>query len=135
MDRLMSLQSNYSSFEMDGAVIVIDTGDDFITLSNARDIYEGLYDLIESGDTFPTAKGLAVITTGWAAPLNANGEVEGAPSEHPAKKRVRLTAYVSCEGMASSVAFQDEDEPAYDEGEAHGSLADALMDTWVSITR
>ena len=135
LDRLKSLQSDYSSFYMEGAAIIVDTGDEFITITNAPDVYDGLYEIIEGGDKFPTARGIAVVTTGWAAPLNANGEVEGAPSEHPEKRKVRLTAYVSCEGMVSSVSFEGEDEPVYDEGQAHGSLAEALFDAWKAISR
>jgi hypothetical protein len=133
MERLVSLQQQYSSYEMEGSAIVVDTGDDFITVKQATDIYDGMYDLIESGDKYPTAKGLAVVTTGWAAPLNANGEVEGAPSAHPQRRRVRLVAYMSCEGMVSAVSFQDTDEVTYDEGQGQGYLADALKDTWASI--
>jgi hypothetical protein len=135
IERLKSLEQNYPSFQMEtGAVIIIDTGDDFITLGVHPDIYEGLAELIDGDYTFPTAKGLIVVTTGWAAPLNANGEVEGMPSEHAQRRRVRLISYKSHEATCSSLSFEDDDEVVYDEGSAIGSLADALTDAWESIS-
>jgi hypothetical protein len=134
IERLKSLEQNYSSFQMTGAIIIVDTGDDFITIGNHADIYEGLAELIEGDYTFPTVKGLAVVTTGWGAPLNDNGEVEGAPSEHPQRRRVRLISYKSHEATCSSLSFEDNDEVVYDEGSAVGSLADALADAWESIS-
>jgi len=134
-DRLVSLQSQYDSFDMYGSVIVVDTGDDFITLTEVGDIYDGLADLVLSGDKYPTAKGLAIITTGWAAPLGANGEVQGEPSKHPERRRVRLTAYVSCEGILSAIAFSDEEEVIYDDNGGTGTLAVALTDTWESVSQ
>lgn len=135
MDRLVSLQSQYDSFDMNGSVIVVDTGDDFIKLTEVSDIYDGLAELVLSGDKYPTAKGLAIITNGWAAPLGSNGEVQGEPSKHPERKRVRLTAYVSCEGVMSAIAFSDEEEVIYDDNGGTGVLAEALSDTWESVSR
>jgi hypothetical protein len=134
IERLKSLEKNYPSFQMTGAVIVVDTGDDFITIGNHPDVYEGLAELIDGGYTFPSVKGLAVVTTGWAAPLSPNGEVEGAPSEHALRRRVRLISYVSHEATCSALSFEDDDEVVYDEGSAVGSLADALADAWESIS-
>lgn len=132
-ERLEALQAQYGSFHMESGHVLVDTGADFITVKRHPDIYEALYDL--SDDKYPTAKGLAIVTTGWAAPLNANGEVDGAPSQHAERRRVRLSAYVSCQGMTSLVAFEDEDGFTIDEGNATGSLAEALLDTWASISR
>ena len=74
---------------------------------------------------------VAVVTTGWAAPLGENGEVEGAPSQHAKRRRVRLTVVVSDQGVASVVRFADEpDEIITDAGAATGSLADAIIGYW-----
>jgi len=68
-----------------------------------------------------------VVTTGWAAPLGANGEVEGAPSEHALRRRVRLAVVANRQSVASVLRFQDEPEtPITDPGDATGSLADAI---------
>ncbi len=94
-----------------------------------------VYDLIEetiAETPFPVRASdiLAVVTSGWAAPLGENGEVDGVPSQHPQRRRVRLMACVrrSDLRMVSVVRFGDNDEIAIDEGEATGSLADALID-------
>jgi hypothetical protein len=68
-------------------------------------------------------------TTGWAAPLGDNGEVEGKPSEHPKRRRVCLFVSVDItnkEVMGSSLKFDDDEEIIYDFNTATGSLADAL---------
>ncbi len=73
----------------------------------------------------------AVVTTGWAAPLGPNGEVEGAPSEHALRRRVRLVVVVADHGVASVLRFADEpDEVVSDPGSATGSLAEAINHFW-----
>lgn len=72
-----------------------------------------------------------LITHGWAAPLNKNGEVDGAPSKHPERRRVRLIVAVKPEAdndVASILQFSDEpDDLIFDYGTATGSLADAVL--------
>lgn len=92
-----------------------------------------VYDLLDSptsalGRMFDAA---AVVTTGWAAPLGADGQPEGAPSEHAHRRRVRLIVVVSDAGVASVVRFADEPtEIVTDAGSATGSLADAINGFW-----
>ena len=86
------------------------------------------YDLLEMPTT---AVGrmfdcIALLTIGWAAPVNSEGEVEGAPSQHPEKRRVRLVVCATRESMASVLRFQDTDETHCDEGTATGFLAEAI---------
>lgn len=72
---------------------------------------------------------IAVVTTGWAAPLNADGEVEGAPSQHAQRRRVRLVVVANRDAVASVLRFQDDPtDPIVDLGSATGSLADAIQD-------
>lgn len=72
---------------------------------------------------------IAIVTTGWAAPLNADGECDGAPSAHPERRRVRLTVVGTDEGVVSVLRFQDDaDNTIVDEGSATGSLADAIAE-------
>ena len=73
----------------------------------------------------------AVVTTGWAAPLDENGNVNGAPSQHAQRRRVRLTVLVANSGVASVLRFADEpDHVITDPGSATGSLAEAINRFW-----
>jgi len=119
-------------FRMEQAVVFAfgkDGGFRFII--SAPDVYECLESAVDTKYLNDTDEGIGVITTGWASPLNANGEVEGAPSEHPLRRRVRLVSCVNkAKEMASSMRFADDPtELVTDEGEAHGSLANALVET------
>lgn len=97
---------------------------DFIT--EHRDVY----DLLSDSDNAVVASGFIytlVVTTGWAAPLGDNGEVEGKPSEHALRRRVRLAVVANYDSVASVLRFADApSEPITDPGQATGSLADAI---------
>jgi hypothetical protein len=74
---------------------------------------------------------VAVVTTGWAAPLGPDGEPDGPPSLSPARRRVRLCVVVSDAGTASALRFADDaDSVVIDPGQATGSLADAVARFW-----
>lgn len=115
------------SFELPSAhlygVTVADGETDIKLLSTHADVYELLaQSKPEVFDYF------GIVTTGWAAPLGADGKVEGRPSEHSARRRVRLMVVASREDVVSVLRFQDEpDEVITDEGQATGSLADAVQ--------
>ncbi len=73
----------------------------------------------------------AIVTTGWAAPLGPDGTVEGAPSEHALRRRVRLVVVVADNGVASVLRFADDPHDVVtDPGSATGSLADAITSFW-----
>lgn len=73
----------------------------------------------------------AIVTTGWAAPLGPGGSVDGAPSEHILRRRVRLVVVVADNGVASALRFADDpDEVITDPGSATGSLAEAINRFW-----
>lgn len=75
--------------------------------------------------------GAAIVTTGWAAPLGPNGTVEGMPSEHALRRRVRLVVSVADNGVASVLRFADEpNDVVTDPGSATGSLAEAINRFW-----
>ena len=102
-----------------------------ISLGYAPDIY----DLLETAETTVPLVGLLIHTTGWAAPLNNEGEPDGKPSQHPERRRVSLCAGVSLGQMFSVMRFQDTPEDAVeDEGNATGSLADALAETLTRLS-
>ena len=93
-----------------------------------------IYDLLDSDDSRAVAKVsdyIAVLTSGWAAPLptSDSDDAEVAPSQHPERRRVRLMVFASKDGCASVMRFSDTpDETITDDGKAQGALADAIMD-------
>lgn len=95
-------------------------------IETAKDVY----DLLETPASKRKTKfnTFAIATSGWAAPLGKNGEVEGAPSEHALRRRVRLMTVASADGgVASVLRFSDDpDEIVSDPGAATGSLAEAF---------
>lgn len=130
------------SFEMSGARIYGVTIDDVERLHEEHndalrvsflaqhpDVYELLQAPTSSlGRMFHAA---AIVTTGWAAPLGPDGSVEGAPSEHVLRRRVRLVVVVCDAGVASVIRFEDEpDDVVVDNGSATGSLAEAIHAYW-----
>jgi hypothetical protein len=91
------------------------------------DLIQGMYDdRIVDNSNFDY---IAFITHGWAAPLNEDGEVDGAPSKHPQKRRVRLTIGIDVNTVqiGSALKFSDEDEIIIDMGQATGMLNDAIV--------
>lgn len=95
-------------------------------LAEEPDVYELL--------TYPASNynakfsAFAVLTSGWAAPIQEDGSMDGAPSEHPERRRVRLAVVANADlGVASVLRFADEPtEPVTDPGSATGSLANAV---------
>jgi hypothetical protein len=115
-------------FELPGARIYgVENGEVFI-LAQHPDIYS----LLDDDSVRDEAKAYeysAVVTAGWAAPLNADGSVDGAPSAHPERRRVRLVVVANADGVASVLRFSDDAENVVvDAGEATGSLANAIRD-------
>lgn len=124
------------TFEMPGARLYgVNTGDAVNAhpvpcyLSQHPDVYELL-----SSPSSALARmfhAAAVVTTGWAAPLGPDGSVQGAPSEHAMRRRVRLTVLVADCGVASVLRFaDDQDNVITDPGSATGSLAEAISRFW-----
>jgi len=76
----------------------------------------------------------ALVTCGWAAPIaEGRDEPDAAPSEHPARRRVRLVVVVGDAGVASVLRFRDDaDTPILDPGDARGPLADAVTGYWTA---
>ena len=113
-------------FHMEQAVIFAFTNDGgFRILVSAPDVYECLESVTDK-NLNQWELGIGVITTGWAAPLN-NGEVEGAPSQHPLRRRVRLVSCVDkAKRMVSSLRFADQPDDLITDESGQGSLANAL---------
>jgi len=86
-----------------------------------------VYRLIESITPDDSVNYYAVITGGWAAPTDNDEYQDLPPSLHPERRRVELVCLVSRDGeVASALQMEGNDELTIDEGNAQGSLADAV---------
>ena len=117
--------------EMSNAVLygVTEDGSNF-ELGRAPDIY----DLLDEKYPSTGVVGLAVHTTGWAAPLNSDGEAEGAPSKHPERRRVALVTVMTTEGMGSALSFADDPDEIITDSNGAGQLADALKNCLLRLS-
>lgn len=96
-----------------------------ILVLDAEQSDSDVYSLIESITPDKNVNFYAVITGGWAAP---HGDSVLPPSQHPERKRVELLVVTSRDGqVASALSMAGNSELIIDEGEATGSLADAVM--------
>ena len=109
--------------EMSNAVLygVTEDGSNF-ELGRAPDVY----DLLDSEYPSKGIVGLAIHTTGWAAPLNEHGEADGQPSKHPERRRVALVTVMTAEGMGSALSFADDPDEIITDENGSGQLSDAL---------
>lgn len=93
-----------------------------------------IYDLLESGKARKLAQVsdyVAVLTTGWAAPLPKKNDEDVAPSQHPERRRIRLLVVSSQNGVASVIRFEDNPtEIISDNGKAQGALAEAVKNLY-----
>jgi hypothetical protein len=97
------------------------------------DVYEML-DSVEAQAVAMLSDAVVVHTNGWASPIADDGdEYEGVrPSEHPQRRRVRLLVVAKAGETASVLRFTDDwANPIFDEGQATGSLADAVQSLFV----
>lgn len=97
-----------------------------------------IYEALESAVIPVSAIAVGVETTGWAAPLNSDGEVgDTPPSQHPERLRVRLVSVINDEGVASimEIARPEGAEIVEDYGTATGSLALAIEQMWSERVR
>lgn len=77
--------------------------------------------------------GIAVHTTGWAAPLDPEtGETSAPPSEHPERRQVVLVATLTINGFCSAMKFARSvpgavvEETTFEEVPASGKLWDVM---------
>jgi hypothetical protein len=117
-------------FQSKTAKIYQDEFDKLKLISEKSDIY----DLLESEEVATQLDesdlAVLVVTTGWASPRSKEKDDKDdvRPSEHPERRRVRLSIYANRLGeVASIIRFEDDpNEIVTDEGSATGSLADAI---------
>jgi len=115
-----------------------DEGVQYETINSNGDIYK----LLSSKKSIKTIKLneynlLAVLTAGWAAPNNEDDEYNNIPpSEHPDRKRVRMTLVGNTAIQYGSVLSIDgQDEDMFDYMTARGTLQEAFtefMENWRS---
>lgn len=100
----------------------------FYLISAHPDVYE----LLSQGTEYNLSSyiGVLIHTTGWAAPLNEDGDVDTAPSKHELRRRIALASCVTNTSAGSALSFADEKEIVLDPGTATGSLAEALVKFW-----
>lgn len=92
------------------------------------DVYEML-DSVEAQAVALLSDAVVVRTCGWASPISQDDEyADMRPSEHPERRRVRLLVCANGTDTASVIRFTDDwENPVFDEGQATGSLADAVQ--------
>lgn len=104
----------------------------FKKLAQHRDIYDMLLNIqMDRIINISNYNFYAVITTGWAASLNENGELDERPSLHPQRRRVKLIITIDAQNkdISSIVEFSDDpDNLLFDHDNATGSLKDAIKD-------
>ena len=119
-------------FEMDAPVLRQYFGGGFCVdfLSFSGDVYEVLSEFGSLG-AIPELEGFTLLTTGWAAPMNEDGEPEGAPSQHAHRRRVSLTVAVTPGGATGHrlVFADDPDNPITELDDApRGALAEKVSE-------
>jgi hypothetical protein len=108
-------------------------GENTTLVAEHGDVYEML-ESVEAQAVAMLSDAVVVRTAGWASPIADDGdEYEGvAPSQHPQRRRVRLLVVAKAGETASVLRFTDDwANPIFDEGQATGSLADAVQSLFV----
>ena len=127
----MELDSKYAMLVGFDSASIDEDGDlDF----PASDVHKSgdIYDLLESDEVAEIVslyKYVAVLTSGWAAPIGETDEHKDKsykPSEHPQRRRVGLCIVADPWNVGSLLKFSDNNEFIYDDGQAKGALADAV---------
>ena len=114
-----------TGYEMSNAILYGVTEDgSYLELDRAPDIY----DLLDREYPYIGLIGLAVHTTGWAAPLNSDGESDGPPSKHPERKRVALVTVKTVESFGSALSFADKPDEIITDEKGDRKLSDALQE-------
>ena len=100
-------------------------------IAENRDVYDMLDDMMNAILVWESGyNGFAIVTTGWAAPIDKynddNNDV--APSQHPERRRCRVMTMMHNSKMGSSLRFIGDKTVTYDEGNAMGTLASGMRD-------
>lgn len=94
------------------------------------DVSPDVYSMLESDYDLKSYYAAIIHTTGWAAPLDSEGEIDVAPSKHSKAKRVSLVVCVNDKSIVSVLSFSGSSEIDVDNGTATGALSDAILAFW-----
>ena len=102
-------------------------------LGNHGDIYHLLEDesVVEALLAFKSPRFL-ILTCGWASPLDNNDE-SMKPSQHPDRKRVRLSIAVDDKNIISVIRFKDDKSNPQTETNGSGTLADQCRELYNQV--
>ena len=101
--------------------------------SSFIDEHRDVYALIDgsSGIVARSFDAAAIVTTGWAAPMEDDLSMTHRPSRHPERRRVRAVAVVADSGMSSVVRFEDAPDSVIAQGDRGvGDVVDAMEAMW-----
>lgn len=103
-------------------------------ITDYGDIYEMLQASSSHSEKFEGYDLIAVLTAGWAAPVNNDEDDNIAPSEHKDRRRVKLAlvGYTSKQ-TASIIAFDGDPEYVYSAGDGKGALQEAFEEMLTGI--
>jgi hypothetical protein len=126
--KLISQSNNLDSFfnPVNCSLYKINKDNTYTIVSTAPDVY----DLLDKKISVKDSLGVLIYTTGWAAPLDDDGQVGQPPSQNPLKRRVALITCATKTGSGSALSFQDDPDIVTDPGTATGSLAQAITKFW-----
>ena len=123
-----------SAFDMSVASIYyLDDNGDAEFLSSNGDVYNLLKDenVLEALTAFKEPR-FIVVTCGWASPLNKSDE-DLAPSQHPDRRRVRLSLAVDDKNIISVIRFKDDKGNPQTETNGSGTLADECRELYNQV--
>lgn len=117
-------------FDSNEHVIYIATDDGLKKMETGTDVYDIIENPTNQQLVHDLGCSVAITTQGWASPRNTETDDNVAPSQHPQRRRVALFIMVTQSGeMASVLRFSDKpNETVTDNGDARGSLAEALLE-------
>lgn len=133
---LLVSKDESKAFDLDKPLLFgVETAGDEIHLFDQVTETHDIYDLLSSDGARFAAKWydyIAVVTSGWAAPMPEDHDGDDddipAPSTHEKRRRVRLILCASVESVTSVIRFQDLDEVMVmgDNDMGRGPLAEAV---------
>lgn len=123
-----------SAFDMSVASIYyLDDNGDAEFLSSNGDVYRLLKDenVLEALTAFKEPR-FIIVTCGWASPLNKSDE-DLAPSQHPDRRRVRLSIAVDDKNIISVIRFKNDKGNPQTETNGSGTLADECRELYNQV--
>ena len=135
LDNWIGATPKYSGYEMERPEIYERYGSEWVLVPTMLgDIYASLS--IYSAQRWErrtetdlpqlTPSAFVVVTTGWGAPLGEDGKINGAPSAHPERRRLRVACCYAEDGTRISRLDFGDDGETTETDDGSGQLAEAL---------